>query len=360
MRRLITTVFALAAVSVLGGAVGLLVGGGGRPHGSLVTRSTTTLRVPGGPPVTTTATGTVATQPLVTLSTPTVTTPQDRLPGYGRPTVQLADMNTPEQFVLGELYMSALRQQGFSVSLSRNVGETAISQLALKQRTLDIYPQYLNVWNRVVAHSNRRFASSRAAFAFASAYARRHGFELLPATPGADTPGFAVTSQFASENGVHTLADLAHQPLLNFGIPIGFGGLWRAEQAYGFKPATVRRVDTGSQYGALLAGSIQVAYVNSTDPALATTGFTLLRDPLHVYGFGNIVPVTTPAVIRAEGPVFVRTIERVDALLTTRALRGLNDEVILKGHDPAIVAINFLQGNGLMPAPIYVPAHSGS
>jgi len=155
------------------------------------------------------------------------------------------------------------------------------------------------------------------------------------------------------------MAGLAHEPLLTYGLPLDFGGLWRAERAYGFKPGLVEPVLTGAQYGALASGAVQVAYAGSSDPQLAEPGYTLLADPKHVYGFGNIVPITTPRAVRVEGPAFVRIIDRVDALLTTTALRGLNSEVQLKGHDQTTVAEQFLAGNGLLPPNIYKVVPSG-
>jgi osmoprotectant transport system substrate-binding protein len=340
MRRRVALIAALVLVAIAGGVAALVAGGGSptQPPTTAVTTAATT--------------GTTVTQPRVTIDEATTTTPAQDLPGYGRPAIKLGDMNTPEQFVLGAMYSVALSQEGYSVnSPNRNIGATSVSQEALKQHVLDIYPQYLNAWDRVIANVGQRFKTLADAYAAGSEYAQDHGFELLQPTPGSDTTGFAVTKQFARENDVHSLADLAKAPLLTFGIPINFGGLWRAEKAYGFKAGVVQSVDTGTQYESLAAGSVQVAWVDTTDPQLAGPNFTLLSDPKHVYGFGNIVPVTTPATVKAEGPAFVATINRVDALLTTRALQGLNDEAM--HSDPTRVAEEFLEGNGILPPDRY-------
>jgi osmoprotectant transport system substrate-binding protein len=304
------------------------------------------------------------TQPKVTAVPQTTTTPVSRLPGHDRPTITVGDMNTPEQFVLGALYQVALQHAGYTVEITRNIGAFYIAQEALRQGSLDIYPDYLDSdllpsWDRSVAHLTVGFRSVKAAYAAGAHYATKHGFHLLKPTPGGDTFGLAVRTQFAHQNHVKSMAQLAHAPLLTFGMPLGFGGLWRAEKGYGFKPGVVTYVDTGVQYSALDTGSIQVAYAGSTDPQLGEPAYTFLDDPKHVYGFGNVVPVTTPKVVRAEGPAFLRIINRVDSLLTTRALRGLNAEVQLMGHDQIGVAEQFLQGNGLLPPDTYQVIPSG-
>jgi osmoprotectant transport system substrate-binding protein len=344
-RRRLSGVLALAAL-IAGGVIGGLGAGGSASAGTRTRTAGTT-------------TNSTFTQPVVTVVR-TTTTPNKRQPGYHRPTIVVGDMNTPEQFVLGALYSVALSQAGYNVNVTRNIGVPFVKQ-SLKDGSVDVYPDYLVGWDRDVAGLKLSYPSLSKAYAAGARYAKRHGFELLTPTPGSGSGSFglAVTSQFARQNHLHSMAGLANQPLLSYGLPLGFGGLWRAERAYGFKAGVVEPVLTGAQYSALASGAVQVAYAGSSDPQLDEPGYTLLADPKHVYGYGNIVPLTTPRVIRLEGPGFVRIINRVDALLTTTALRGLNSEVQLMGHDQTAVAEQFLAGNGLLPPNVYKVVPSG-
>jgi len=74
----------------------------------------------------------------------------------------------------------------------------------------------------------------------------------------------------------------------------------------------------------------------------------LLRDPAHVFGWGNVVPVVTQKVLDEEGPAFATTINKVSALLTTSAIRKLNAAVALDQQDPAKVAKQFLEAHHLV------------
>ena len=315
-------------------------------------------------------TGTTVTAPtlpsVTTVTTPSV--PPDRLPGYNRPTVLLGDMNTPEQFIIGQLYRLALGQVGYSVSVSRNIGAPWVRETALKLGSLDLYPEYLGQWNSRVAHLHRRFQTLAASYGAGSAWARLHGFRLLTPTPFSDTSGVAVTTQYARENHVRSIPDLAHGTGIVFGAPIEFqmipDGMPVLAHAYHLHPGYIQDIGIGLQYWWLNTGNVQAAYSTTTDPELAEPQFVELTDPRHVFGFGNVVPVTTPKVLKAEGPAFQRTIDRVDALLTERAMRGLNREIVLGGHNPTAIAADFLMGNGILPpsqfAPVPVPASSGS
>ncbi len=96
----------------------------------------------------------------------------------------------------------------------------------------------------------------------------------------------------------------------------GSTGLFALSRAYGLDHPYPKTTLIGLEYQALNTGNAQAAYVTSTDPQLAGPRYRLLRDPKHFFGFGNIVPVTTPKVIAEEGPVFRNTIDQVDSLLT--------------------------------------------
>ncbi len=343
--------FSTACAVVLVGVVlvGLGVGNAFAGHAGAVTHSASTPGVPQVPGVRT-----------VTVTTTTDTT---LLPGYGRPTIKLGDMNTPEEFILGQLYQLALEQQGYKVVLvSKNVGAPPVAISALKQGLLDIYPDYLDEWNGYVAHVHTRFNSLKTSYAAAKAYASAHGFVLLAPAPFSDTDGLGVTSAFAALNHVTSIAQLARGTKVVLGLPLEFQtnphDLPALESAYGLDPANVQSIGVGLQYSVLQSDSVQAAYISTTDPQLASPGYVALADPKHVLGCGNVVPVTTPAVVHQEGRDFVATINRVDALLSTRAIRGLNAEVELDGHQPTAVAEQFLQGNGILPPSRYAPVTS--
>lgn len=298
-----------------------------------------------------------------TATTPSTTSTTTTLPGTGRPSVTLGDSNTTEQFILGELYDLALSDQGFSVTLTRNIGPPAVSYQALEQGNLNLYPEYLNVWNSQVVRDQHQpdcavmsaSACVAGAFEVGQTWAAEHQLELLEPTPGSNVTGIAVTTPYARANHLHSLEDLARlSPTLSLGAPLQLTQnsttLADLESAYGLTPAKTYTVVIGDQYQDLQSGKIKAAFVQSTDAQLATSQFRFLSDPKHVNGLGNIVPVVTASTIAAEGPVFVQTLNRVDRLLTTRVLRRLNAQVDVNHMDPLTVAKQFLEQHGLLSA----------
>jgi glycine betaine/choline ABC-type transport system substrate-binding protein len=309
-----------------------------------------------------TATGTTA----ATVPEPVVTTvtqpanPSETLPGANKPPVTVGDLNAPEeQFIIGEIYATALKQEGYSVLLDRNPGTPSARPVALQQGTLDIYPEYIGEWNSTIAHLHHRFRSLRAAFGAAKKYAKRHGFVLLPPTPFSDTSCVAVLSQYAQANHVYSIPELTRSGPIIFGAPTLFqehgDGLPALERSYHLDPGYLQTIGDGLQYWWLRTGNVDAASCSTTDPSLGSPRYLELRDPKHIFGHGNVIPVTTPHVLKVEGPAFARTIKRVDRLLTLQAVRGLNAEIELGGHSPVDIAEQFLEGNGILPPSRYAP-----
>ncbi len=291
-----------------------------------------------------------------TLSSATSTsTSTPALPGTGKPPVTIGDKNFTEQFLLGELYRQALSAQGFTVLLNRNIGPTEVTLQALQSGRLDMYPEYLDIWNNSIAGYKHAFATAGGAYRAGQRYALIHGLELLAPSAFSDTDAIGVTRTYATENQLMTLDDLRRvAPALTLGAPPQFqqspNELPALEQAYGFVPAAFKALDVGAQYQALDQGSVQAADVNTTDGQLAGPGYKLLQDPRRVFGWGNVVPVVSAKVLVSEGPAFAATIDRVNSLLSTSVMRRLNAAVDISHQDPVVVAKQFLLAHGLIPA----------
>jgi osmoprotectant transport system substrate-binding protein len=301
-----------------------------------------------------TSSTTTTTTSSTTTSTTTSSTSSADLPGTGKPTVTIGDKNYTEQFILGQLYMQALKAQGYTVNINQNIGPTDVTLQALQSGALSMYPEYLYVLNANVVHSHFGHVSAAAAYDAAQKYVTAHGLELLNMTPFSDTFGIAVTQAYGAGHRLRRLGDLRRvAPSLTIGgeaqlqqAPVG---LPRLESAYGVKPASFKAIAAGDEYDDLNTGTVGAAYVPTTDGELATGDYRVLGDPKRIFGFGNVVPVVSQAALTAEGPAFTVTIDRVNALLTTQTMRQLNLLASIGGQSPGDVATQFLQTHGLIP-----------
>jgi len=322
----------------------------GSSHPTTSASATTTTRP------TTSSTSSAATATTSSSSQSASTTDTTALPGTGKPTITVGDKNFAEQFVLGQLYVQALRAQGYSVNLNQNIGPTDVTVQALENGSLTVYPEYLNTFNTAIAGYHHEFSTLLDAYQGAQHYALAHGMQVLAPTPFSNTDALAVTVAYAAANHVRSIGDLNR---LSAGITVGgpaqfqtgSPGLPDLNINYGLVPIGYRAMAVGDQYGALNNGTIQAADVNTTDGQLDTGDYVLMRDPRHAFGWGNVVPVVSAKAVAAEGSAFTDTIQRVDDALDTDTMRKLNYAVSVAGQDPAAVARQFLQTHGLLTPP---------
>ena len=273
-------------------------------------------------------------------------------PGKGKPAVTLGTKNFTEQFVLGQLYKQALEAKGFTVALKQNIGSTEIADKALRSGQIDLYPEYIGIFNTAVAGDTKAYPSVDAAFAAGKAYAERHGYTLLPLTPFTDVDALAVLPAYARAHALRSVADLAKIRGLRIGAPPEFRqretGLVGLARVYGIRDVNFAPLTIGLQYQALDDGKIDTADVFTTDGQLQSGRYVVLDDPKNVFGFQNVTPIVSSRVLSAEGPAFEDTLNAVSRVLTTRAMQQMNAAVALDKQSPAKVAQQFLQANGLV------------
>jgi osmoprotectant transport system substrate-binding protein len=273
-------------------------------------------------------------------------------PGEGKPPVTLGTKNFTEQFVLGQLYKQALEAQGFTVALKQNIGSTEIADRALRSGQIDLYPEYIGIFNTAVAGDTTAYPSVEAAFDAGRAYATRNGFTLLPLTPFSDTDALAVLPEYADRNGLRSVADLKQVGRFRLGAPPEFRerqtGLVGLARVYGIRDVDFAPLTIGLQYQALDDGKIDVADVFTTDGQLQGGRYVVLEDPENVFGFQNVTPIVSTRVLEAQGPAFEDTLNAVSEKLTVEAMQQMNAAVAIDKQSPADVAQQFLQANELV------------
>jgi osmoprotectant transport system substrate-binding protein len=272
-------------------------------------------------------------------------------PGKGKPAVTIGDKNFTEQYVLGELYAQALRAKGFTVKIKSNIGSSEIIDKALTSGKLDFYPEYTGVILSELAHAKQRPSSPDDAYAAAKKFEEGRGYTMLDKTPFFDSDAIAVKPDFATKNGLESVADLKKLgSKLRLGAPpefkTRFEGLIGLKKSYGVNP-TFKPLAIGLQYKALDSGKIDAADVFTTDGALQGGKYKILKDPKFIFGFQNVAPIVSQKVLDAQGPEFADTLNAVSAKLTTEAMQKMNAAVDLDKQKPAAVAKQFLEANGL-------------
>ncbi len=272
-------------------------------------------------------------------------------PGASKPPVVIGDKNFTEENILGALYAQALQAKGYKVTLKDNIGSSEIIYKALTSGQIDMYPEYTGTLLSAVANQTRLPKTATQAYNEAKAFALAHGFTLLNDTPFTDSDVLATKPAYASAHNLSTVADL--KPL-GKSVKLGgapefatrFAGLVGLKQEYGVNPTFVP-IAIGLSYKALDSGQVDVQDVFTTDGQLVSGNYKLLSDPKGIFGFQNVAPVVKQSVLAKEGPEFADTLNKVSALLTTKAIQQMNLAASVNKQSPAAIAQQFLKANGL-------------
>ncbi len=322
-----------AALALALGALALLLAACG---GSSSSSSSTTA----------TATSTAAS------STTSAAAPASSGPGVGKPAVTIGDKNFAEENILGALYSQALKAKGYQVTLKDNIGSSEITYKALTAGQIDLYPEYTGTLLSAVAEQTKAPSSALDAYNQAKAFVEQHGLTLLHYTPFYDSDALAAKPAYAQQHGLSSVGDLKQ---LGKQVKLGaapefatrFEGLLGLKKEYGIDPKFTP-IAIGLSYKALESGQVDVQDVFTTDGQLLGGKYKVLADPKHVFGFQNVAPVVKQSVLTAEGPAFAETLDKVSSLLTFNAIQQMNAAVSLDKQQPAAVAKQFLQANGVL------------
>jgi osmoprotectant transport system substrate-binding protein len=271
------------------------------------------------------------------------------------PTTEPAEPGTSESITVGsqayysneiiaEIYAQALENAGFEVNRQFNIGQRDAYIPALESGEVDLFPEYTGnllqyyVPDTEATQSDEVYAELQGALP--------DGLQVLDQSSATDQDSYNVTAEFAAENNLVTIGDLAGVD----GLILG-GNPELEERPYGPTGlADVYGVDvsfdaTGdATVDALLQGVVNVANVFSADPRIGENNLVTLEDPEGLFLASNVVPLAS-ADLPQEA---IDVINAVSAALTPEGLVAMNVQSTTDQQSPAAIATQWLTENGLI------------
>lgn len=270
--------------------------------------------------------------------------------------IVIGSFDFAESVLLGEIYATALEENGFPVERQLDLGSREIVQPALEQDKVDMVPEYLGAAVTFVTLGRVEATSSAAEMheVLERELATR-GIAVLDHARAQDRNGFVVSEDTATRLNLIRISDLKpFAPDLDFGgppecaeRPTCLAGL---EQVYGLHFREFQALDVGGPetVAALEWAEVDVALLFTTDPVITEKDFVLLVDDKRLQPAENVVPVMRQDAIDKYGDRTVDVIDSVTARLTTDVLRDLNERVAIRGQKAATVAGHWLAAQGLI------------
>jgi osmoprotectant transport system substrate-binding protein len=286
--------------------------------------------------------------------------------------VTVGNKNFTEQYVLGEIMKQLLEERGFTVNLVADLSTSTLRQ-GMEAGDIDICADYTGTaWMTHLAHAYEPGMDNNELYQLVAEEEEGNGFIWLDPIWNNNTYALACWPDFAEENDVTTLSDLAAlyqamdgkiETFVDFEFSTRPDGLPALQEHYGFEVAEASLL-TGAP-GASLLGlenhDCEVAMVFATDPIIAKHGWHVFLDDKAFFPPYDLTPYVSQAVLN-EHPEIEDILNELVATFpgggepTTpeivaegqKAWQELNAKVDIDMMEPEEVAYEYLVGNGLV------------
>jgi osmoprotectant transport system substrate-binding protein len=244
--------------------------------------------------------------------------------------------------IIAEIYAQALESAGYEVERKFQIGQRDAYLPELESGAVDLFPEYTGNLLQFYAPDTMATQADEVYDELQSALPE--GLTALAMSPATDQDSYNVTAEFAAENNLVSIADLAGLEGLVLGgapeleeRPYGPAGLLETYGVVvGFDATGDITVD------ALVEGVISLANVYSGDPRIAEFGLVTLADPEGLFLASNVVPIASSDVAAELASI----IDPISLALTPEALVALNLQSIKDQLSAADIAAAWLAENG--------------
>jgi osmoprotectant transport system substrate-binding protein len=276
-------------------------------------------------------------------------------PNNSKVSLTIGSKNFPEQEILGEIYAQALAAAGYKVKSDLSLGSETVAHKAVKSGAISGYPEYASTAltsffglepEEVPSDANEAWEKADEEF-------EKEGLVAFEPTPFASANAVGTLKKTAEKYGLKNVSDLegVSEKLSLYGSPEcrqRIDCLAGLEELYGLKFKSFHPVDISLRYTVLEKGQADLSILFTTDPQLAAekNKFVILEDDKHVFPAGNIIFVTTPAVVKKAGADYEKTIVQVQKGLTLPVMQELDARVELEKQTPKEAAAAYLKSAG--------------
>ena len=263
-----------------------------------------------------------------------------------------------EQLVLGQIYLQALEAAGASVSDQTNTGGTSVARTALTSGEIDVYAEYNGTgWTVHLGREDPSFDSEELTEGVREGDLEENEIVWIGRAPFNNTYGFAAGPDFVAENGeldLQGMADyLAENPdatvCMESEYPSRPDGLVLFEDATGYEVTQDQTeiLETNLIYTETASGACTFGEIFTTDGRIPALELDIIDDP-GVHILYNISATMRQEVYEENPEAFDAIFEMIHAPLDNETMAELNRRVSVEGEEPAAVAQDYLETQGLL------------
>ncbi|WP_077621859.1 ABC transporter permease/substrate-binding protein [Sediminibacillus massiliensis] len=240
-----------------------------------------------------------------------------------------------------------------NVELEPGLGKTAFVFSALKQGSIDIYPEFTGT--AIVTHLEEQAESTDPAEVYQQAkqgMMERYNMAYLEPMQFNNTYALATTEQFAEENGLETISDLegiADEMTAGFTLEFndredGYVGI---QDVYGIEFGDVRTMEPGIRQEAIESGQVDIIDAYSTSSYMVELNLTTLEDDQNLFPPYQGAPLLRQETLEKH-PELEEILNQLSGKITDEQMREMNYQVDYEGRSHEEVAREFLENEGLL------------
>lgn len=262
-----------------------------------------------------------------------------------------------EGYIISNMIVDLLEDNGFDVQKRFGLSSLPIRK-GMETGQIDIYSEYTGTaWAAYFKKETQIYDPVELFNKVNEIDQEKYGIIWLDMINFNNTYGLAVRNEFAQENNINSLSDLAEY--INNGNELIFGvnpeyykrsdGIFAVIDTYKMNvdKKNIKTMEAGLTYTALESGNIDVAMVYSTDALILKHDLKVLEDNK------NFFPLYYPSVlvrkeILEEYPEIREILKPLTLYLNENIMIRLNYLVDVEGLEPAIVSEKYLKALSLI------------
>lgn len=264
--------------------------------------------------------------------------------------VSVGSADFPESEIIAEIYAQALEAEGMEVERNFQIGAREVYLPAMENGEIDLLPDYTG--NLLSYLDPETTATSEEDIEAELPEALPEGLDILYPAPAENKDSLNVTPEFAEENDLESIGDLAELDGVSLAANPEFAersyGIPGMEEIYGITDVDFTAISDGggpATVQALLDGTVDVADIYTTTPAIEENDLVTLEDPEEMIAAQHVVPIIRTDAMDESA---VDILNQVSVALTTETLMEMN--ALNSGEDvqePGTIAADWLEENGL-------------
>jgi osmoprotectant transport system substrate-binding protein len=281
--------------------------------------------------------------------------------GSSKPTVKVGSDGFYEAKLMAEIYSQALESKGYKVDRTGiGIGTRKVSAPALESGQFDLKPEYIG--SGLAYYEPGKQGSDPAANAKelqTVLNGKGGGITVLDYAPANDTNAFVVRKETADQYSLKTMSDLGKvASQLKIGVatdcptnPVCGKAL---KDSYGIDVtnATLLSPCDTPMVQALLAKTIDVGELCSTQPDIAVNGWVVLQDDKATQPADNLAPLVRNDLLAklsaTDKDAFEKLLNDISAKMDTATLLDLGKQISVDKKDIDVVAKAWLKANGFV------------